>query len=200
MQITKNKIIKRRCWFSLLTLFILIASGIAFGRIISAPSHGRITTSSSKFKASSPKPTTTPASDIQTEYFQITLPAGYKQQARSQTVPGLLYQQTIIKPSMSGSLVISIAISSLGGGLSENTSYRLRTQDATRYKLATQVVQGDPVTITNDSQSASVVAFWPHGDKLATISITSGLQNPTTDNNASEINALQPLLAAWQWQ
>lgn len=200
MKILKKKTIKRRYWLSLLVLFILIASGIAFGRMISAPSHGRITTSSSKFKVSSSKPTTAPASDIQTEYFRLALPAGYKQQAGSQTVPGLLYQQTIIKPSMTGSLVFSIAISSLGGGLSENSSYRLRTQDATRYELTTQAVQGDTVTITNDSQSASVVAFWPHGDKLATIGVSSGLQNPAADNNANEIKALQPLLAAWQWQ
>ncbi len=179
---------------------ILIVAGIAFERIISAPSHGRITTSSSRFKPSSSKPTAAPASDIQTEYFKLALPAGYKQQAGSHAVPGLLYQQTIIKSSMSGSLVISIAISSLGSGLNENTSYRLRIQDTARYKLATQAVQGDKVTITNDSQSASLVAFWPHGDKLATIGVSSGLQNPAVDNNVDEIKALQPLLAAWQWQ
>lgn len=200
MKIPKRKTIKRRYWFSLWMFSILIVAGIAFERIISAPSHGRITTSSSRFKPSSSKPTAAPASDIQTEYFKLALPAGYKQQAGSHAVPGLLYQQTIIKSSMSGSLVISIAISSLGSGLNENTSYRLRIQDTARYKLATQAVQGDKVTITNDSQSASLVAFWPHGDKLATIGVSSGLQNPAVDNNVDEIKALQPLLAAWQWQ
>lgn len=130
----------------------------------------------------------------------MALPIGYRQQSASQDTPGLLYQQTIIKSSMSGSLVIAIAISSNASGLSENTAYNLRLRDPVRYKMTTQVIKGESVITANDTQFEAVAAFWVHADKLATISISSGLQNPATDNNTEEIKVERTLLAAWQWQ
>ncbi|MDB5170327.1 MAG: hypothetical protein JWO35_21 [Candidatus Saccharibacteria bacterium] len=202
MKITSIKLSKKN--LAILTvLLVVVGAGIMAVRAVSAPSHGRITTSSSsKLKISSPKQAipVAPASEVQTPYFQLALPVGYKQQSSSQTVPGLLYQQTIIKASSAGSLIIAIAITPLGSGLNDNSAYRLRTQDTARYKLTTQTVQGESIVIANDAGSSAVVAFWVHGDKLATISVTTGLQNPAANDNADELKALQPLLAAWQWQ
>ncbi len=185
-----------------LVLLTMLSLAIIAARVVSAPSHGKTTTSSSSLKLAKPKSSQpdSAASDVQTAYFNLALPPGYRQQSSGRATPGLLYQQTVINRSTTGSLIIAIAISSLGGGLSENTGYNLRQQNPTRYKITNQNVHGELVVIVNDAQFAAVTAFWVHRDKLATISVSSGLQNPATDDNAEEIKALQPLLAAWQWQ
>lgn len=187
----------------LIVLFVIIITIIISIQALSGPSHGNITTSSSSRVLISSLRKTRPitsASDIRTTYFQLALPAGYAQQSSGTDTPGLLYQQTIIKGSTSGSLTIAIALSSLGSGLNDNSAYSLRLRDPARYKMTTRTVQGESVVIANDVQAAAVVAFWTHGDKLATISASSVLQNPAADDNADEIKALQPLLNAWQWQ
>lgn len=197
----ERKYLSRRFWVILSICALILITCAIFVRVISAPSHGQITDSlPATLKISGPKQKPpAPASEIQTPYFNLALPVGYRQQA-SQTVSGLLYQQTIIKSSTSGSLVIAIGLSSLGAGLSDNSAYRLRTQDLGRYKITNQSVRGESVVIANDAQTAAVVAFWVHGDRLATISVSSGLQDPAANDNIDEIKALQPLLEAWHWQ
>ncbi len=197
------KYLPKRFWITGAIVMLMLVSAVVFINQISAPSHGMITTTltSKTNKVSAPKQKPqAPASEIQTSYFTLPLPAGYRQQESSQAVPGLLYQKTIIKSSTTGSLVIAIGLSSLGSGLSDSSAYRLRSQNPTRYKITSRMIHGESVVIANDAQVASVVAFWTHVDKLATISISSGLQNPAANDNADEIKALLPLLEAWQWQ
>jgi hypothetical protein len=86
------------------------------------------------------------------------------------------------------------------GGLAGDSSYKLRQQKAERYRLTTQSISGEAIQIANDAESAAVVAFWPHGGYLATISISSGVSNPSSNDNAAELSVLQPLLKAWRWQ
>jgi hypothetical protein len=86
------------------------------------------------------------------------------------------------------------------GGLAGDSSFRLREKDTGRYQLSSQAAGSDIIHIANDKQSAAVVAFWPHGGYLATISVSSGVDNPSSDDNATQIKALQPLLKAWQWR
>ena len=86
------------------------------------------------------------------------------------------------------------------GGLSGDTSYTVRTQQPAEYQMSAKQYAGDMVHVASDSSTSSVVAFWPHGSYLATISISAGTDAPSGDNNADELNSLQPLLNAWQWQ
>ena len=196
MEIVK-RIPKRVRWLLVLTVVSLLIVGVV--RHVSAPVHGRNVAVDVKLQPKRQTTATPPATTVQADYFQLDLPTGYKPQA-AQTVPGLLYAQTLVKPSTMGSLLINIGIKNLPeGGLSGDSSYRLREQSA-RYRLSSQTVHGETVQIANDAESAAVVAFWPHGGYLATISISSGLGNPAADDNATELAALQPLLKAWQWR
>jgi hypothetical protein len=133
---------------------------------------------------------------VQSAYFQLPLPAGYEAQAASQSGP-LLYQQTLIKPSDEGSLIIVIAV--LSQALTTNSSYTSEIQQPARYHFTSKSVDGDTVEIADDTQSGGIVAFWPHGSYLATIGISSGIDNPGGDDS-DELTALRPLLAAWQWR
>lgn len=188
-----------------LWLAVLIIGAVALAFVVhtvSAPVHGRPSHSVYKFvNKSKPKGTPIiPASEIQTAYFDLPLPAGYRQQSVN-SVPNLLYSQTVVKTSLSGSIIINIGLKQLpNGGLEGDTNYRLRMEQSGHYKLENQNIKGDRVVTANDNQSAAVAVFWPHGNYLATISASSGLDNPVSDGNAQELAALWPLLQAWQWR
>lgn len=193
--------IKRPRWRWLM-LTVVVLAVVGFGHVISAPSQGHEVTVDTKLSPtlSQPAAAPTPASNLSSTYFTLALPVGYKAQA-PQTVAGLLYEQTVIKASSFGSIVISISIEAMpDGGLAGDTSYNSRVQQPDRYTLTTKNIAGDNVVIANDAQSAAVVAFWPHAGYLATIAASSGLDNPDSGNNADEVAALTTLLNAWQWQ
>ena len=158
-------------------------------------------TSTMAAKAPSHAPSVAPAQTLSNQYYILDLPAGYSAQDALQTPSGMLATQTIIKHGSFGSLIISIGVQPLSSdGLEADPSYHLRVSNQSRYQLHTQPQAGDTLQIANDRQEASVVAFWPHGGYLATISVSSGLGNPATNDNADVLKALQPILDAWQWQ
>lgn len=186
----------------IIALFIIgLAMWLGWQKL-NAPVTGQIvatkTTSQHKISKPEEKPAT---SSIKNSYFDLSLPGGYRVQSASQSPPGLSYQQTIIKPSALGSAVINIAIKPMPeGGMSGDSSYQLRAQSPSRFSLIQQVVNGESLVLASDSQSASVVAFWPHAGKLATISVSSALANPSTDNNLQQKKILLTVLTAWNWQ
>jgi|GEM_PF-2350411 len=181
----------------------LLLAVIAVVRILSQPVHGHTTAIDIQPKKPTvAKPTAVlPASQQQNSYYSLDLPIGYRAGAGNQTVPGLLYTQLITKPGALGSLVINIAIAKLPvGGLGENSSYRLRVEQSGRYRLTSQVLGGDTIHVFQDSQSGEVTAFWPHHDHLATIGVSSVLENPGAADNAEGQTVLQTMLHGWHWQ
>ncbi len=188
---------------TIVTILLLVAGSTAWGvHELTAPAHGRPTKTGGALRPHPTlKPAVLPPDSVQNNYFRLALPAGYRQQANNQATPGVLYSQTLIKSAAFGSLIINIAVKSLSdGGLGEDSSYRLRLQQASRYHLGSQTIGTDQVQIADDSQAAAVVAFWPHGAYLATISVTSGISDPSTNGNTEQLVTLKTLLAAWQWQ
>ncbi len=188
----------------MLCMAVVLAAGVGLGlHVLSRPVTGH-TVAASEFKlpASQTKPALElPSSSIASAYFQLNLPPGYRVQAAHQTAAGLLYEQALVKPSASGSVIIEIALKALpAGGLSEDSSFALRQQQADHYRITSQVIAGDMVKIAADSQTTAIAAFWPHARYLATIGVSSGVSTPGTSDNSTEQAALQPLLAAWRWR
>lgn len=182
-------------------LLLLIIGVWVIGRQLSAPAHSPVLPSQSAAHKTTITVPTAVAQSITNSYYTLNLPAGYIAHAAETPSTGLLYTQTIIKPSTLGSLIIAIGIKTLPeGGLAGDTSYNLRLSNSSRFSLSSRQVHGDTVQLATDLQQTSVVAFWQHVGLLATISISSGLGNQT-DGGASELTqALTPLLEAWQWQ
>ncbi len=183
-------------------LLLVISIGVV-AKLISAPVEGRATKADLKLQHAPPQAAKQqlPASNLNSTYFELALPQGYKVQPASQAIAGLLYQQTIIKPGAFGSLVINIAIKPLpDGGVAGDSSYQTRQQQPSRYKFTNQSNLEDSIAIANDNQAAAVVAFWPHANYLATISVSSAVDNLAMDGNKDLLAALAPVLSAWHWR
>jgi hypothetical protein len=196
---------KSKSWkIRLVVAVCLLAAMVFIIRIVSAPVTGHTTkidvSLAKKQPTSSPRIDTQPSAVTNT-YYTLNLPVGYHVQTGASTPVGVLSNQVITKPGALGSLIINIAVKALpDGGLENDSSYRLRLLQTDRFSTTSQTYRGETVHVSNDSQSAAVAAFWPHHGYLATIGISSSLDNPAADDNAEELSALKVLLDAWRWQ
>lgn len=187
-----------------IVIFVLVAAIAIVIRIVSAPVTGhntKVDVSLSKKKSPSTHQVDTSPSTVANSYYKLDLPVGYHVQANGQTPEGILSNQIVTKPGALGSLIINIAVKTLPeGGIDNDSSYRLRTQRTDQYSMESQTYAGQVVKVSNDKQSAAVAAFWVHGGYMATIGISSSLDNPGADDNADELSALKVVLSSWQWQ
>lgn len=194
--------VRRRTKIFLIVLVIL-GAGIALAlHLVTAPVHGAATALDVRVSTLRPSTPKAPVpSTIGNKYFSLTTPLGYEPSANSSTTAaGVLFNQTFIKTAESGSLIVTIAISPLPvGGLAGDSSYHLRQVQTSQYALSTLTMQGEPVQLATATTADGVVAFWPHGDYLATVSARTGLADYGSAESADEQRALATLLAVWHW-
>jgi hypothetical protein len=139
-----------------------------------------------------------PATAEGNHYYELDLPPGYTAQAATQPA-GLLLAQTILKPGPAGTLIITIGVSDLpAGGLSANSSYALRVHAPNTYSLSQ--LKGTTVFTRTDGVNGEVVAFWVHGARLATISVTDGVSNAGGGDTVVDRAVLQTIIASWHWR
>jgi hypothetical protein len=179
---------------------------IIISKLLTAPVQGhKIAVDHAIKQSQSTTPKPVPASILQNQYFRLQLPIGYSPQTNTAPLPtGILLTQTILKTSTNGTEIITVSVTGLPtGGLANNSSYQLRVQSPQIYKITTQTIAGDTLSLSKriDGQSGEVVAFWPHGAWLATVSLTTGLDDNSSDSQqTANLTDLQTLLANWQWQ
>lgn len=174
-----------------------------FVHILSSPAQGHITTPDKNLKLTSKRPTQRPAPSFGSDspYYSLSLPGRYKLQSAGQTMPGLLYVQTLVATSGFGSQAISISLTQIpDGGLAAVPAYQLRTQPGGHYTASHRDINGQNLELFNDTESAAVVAFWPHNGMLAVISASNAIQDSTSDGNKAQLDALLPVLTGWQWR
>ncbi len=198
--VTPRKHRRRRA--TLIGIGVLLLVALIIAAKLNAPSHGTIVAHPQPIAK---KTVTTPQASQpisqSNSYYSLSLPAGFNALGGGVTPSGVLYTQSLTKNISLGHLVIAIAIKPTpDGGLTSDSSYKLRTSQPARFHMSTQSVQGESVTIANDSESSAVVAFWPHASTFATISLTLGFEGPPADNNSDELATLQTIMNAWQWQ
>lgn len=207
----KQMLAKRKhfAWFTKkrkiqLVIMLVIVTGLWFAwRQISSPVTGKtvVTNASTSLQQKNKTAKTPAATSIKSNYFQLDLPAGYRIQATSSSVPGLLYQQTLVKPSTMGSVVINIAVKDLPeGGLSGDSSYQLRVKNSSKYSMSSETLNGRTVVLASDAQAGAITAFMTNGGRMATVTASSGVSNPSGDSNEAQRKALQPVLEAWRWR
>ncbi len=185
-----------------ISILVLLSSIIwVVIHFLTSPVHGKIIPVD-LHSAKSPtaeRPQSAASTDEQA-YFILSLPAGYVSQSTGTVSGNQLFSQTIIKPSDAGSLLIAIGISSLqDGGLQSDSSYQLRKNNTSQFKPSTIVVQGQELPVFGDTESTSVVAFWSHDSKFATISVSRAISNPGGDNT-DEMQVLNTVLHNWRWK
>ncbi|MDB5176267.1 MAG: hypothetical protein JWM81_1125 [Candidatus Saccharibacteria bacterium] len=200
----KQKLLRRK---SVILLFLAAVVGLAVYAtitVLSAPAQGTTIHSGSTAAAAKqsiaviPKQEATPDN----QYFSLTLPAGYHVQENSViTTASTLYTLNLTKPGAMGTLLVAISIKPLPpGGITEDTSYAMRSSQPEKYMLSTATIAGRPAPISSDRQSGAVTAFFSSDRYLATVSMSSGLGNPGTEEQRQIIAALTGLLALWQWR
>lgn len=187
-----------------ITLAIIVVVLLVIGtvvHILASPVKGRQVPVDSSLIKSAPKATPqTPAQNLGSSYFTLALPPGYTVQAQTGTVSGQLYSQTVLKTSVDGTLILAIGVKTMpDGGLSGDSSYTFREQQQQNYQIQTKTYNDEAVSIASDVGGDGVVAFWPHGAYMATVSVSSGLSD-TGGEIADEQSALAGLLGAWQWR
>jgi hypothetical protein len=196
----RGKIVSKR---HMIVTGVVALAVFGIAQILSAPSHGHVTHTGGPIVKQSVQPPAVfeaPSSKNQNSYYSLTLPAGYKPQSDGQPMAGLVYQQTIIKQSATGSQIIAIGIVDAPGGLTNLSSYQLRQQAPSHYTKTNKSVNGEQVIIFADTQSPSVVAFWQHQGRVATIGATAGVAEISDDGTKTQQAALQPVLDGWQWR
>lgn len=202
MEIKGRRKLSRKRKIQLVVVFCLLITGWFVWRQLTAPVTGTQIKSDGNLRTTTIKrtPSAEPSS-VSGQYFQLSLPAGYRPQENSQPTQGLLQQKTIIKSGDFGSTVINISVKTLPeGGLQGDSSYALRTGSPARYRMTSVSTQGQNVSVALDNQSAAAVGFWVHGNYLATVSVATALSIPSPESTKEQLEVLQTVLDSWQWQ
>lgn len=188
-----------RRWRWWLPAIVILLGLVWIDHILLSPAVGH--SEKPLLMSASPRPSasaTPPATAENNRYYELDLPPGYTPQATTQPT-GLLLAQTILKPGPAGTLIITIGVSDLpAGGLNANSSYALRVHTPDTYSLSQ--LKGTTVFTRTDGVNGEVVAFWVHGDRLATISVTDGVSNAGGGDTVVDRATLQTIIESWHWR
>jgi hypothetical protein len=159
-----------------LGIFLLIVGGLggaayAFRRTLASPSVGSVVS-------------TLPASANQRKIelaqydgttFSFVHPMTYIEQTSKQPpIANELESHTFVSSGIISKLLTIIVSKLPSGKLEDDASYYMRTQNSAKYKMKTSVIKNEKVVIftTSDTQQYQQTAFWAHGGKLLTFTMT----------------------------
>ncbi|MEO7363922.1 MAG: hypothetical protein ABIV43_00230 [Candidatus Saccharimonadales bacterium] len=170
-------------------------------RALSQPVAGKNSDIDVPYTISKPKNLAQPSVTVTNDYFVLPLPTGYRQNSSQTDAADARYTTRLVKPSTSGSLLVTIAIvDTPPGGMQQLTTYRSRSQSPQLYTVTNQFVGDQQVTAfeRRDGAAGEAVVYWPHGSVVATIAVTTSLQS--ADDSAANREVLLTLLEGWRWQ
>ncbi|MDB5181776.1 MAG: hypothetical protein JWP13_539 [Candidatus Saccharibacteria bacterium] len=185
---------KRKGLIALVVVLLVLGAGI-YGaqRFLTGPSVG---TAVSSLPAAS---RTTP---IELEQFDGTTfsfvhPMTYMKQATKPAPNSVnLESHTFVSSGMT-SKVLTATVSKLPSTkLEDDPSYSMRAQNPDRYKIKSVVLKNEKVMIAtnSDGQQFQQTAFWVHGDKLLTFTMTG-----TATNTQAMTAEYQDMIGTISW-
>lgn len=180
----------------LIVLTVLTAlfggSGYAVVKVLSGPSEGTVFSSS---------PPVAPPAAVELEQFDGTYisfarPMNYKLQPPPK-VPEITALEThsFITTGIMRKTVSATVTNFPSGRLDDDASYYMRKINPDKYVLTPQTIKGEKVVVTSSKSENLLVAFWPHGGKLLTFTMTG----TTTDANATT-DEYQKMLESVSWR
>ena len=183
----------------IVTFIVVIFTITIIGfRYLSRPVYGRAF--QSKVSLSNNKPVIKKAivdQSFQTSYYNLAIPSGFMVQANSaKPINNLLESTTLINSDPNSPMIIQIGIYNDAGIISSNSPYMIRINNPNQY--INQKIGSVDLTYSNTSDG--VVCFWQHGNYLATLSVTTGLQQTANDFLQNEILVAKNLIYNWQWK
>lgn len=179
---------------SIVLIFIVTYIGFIF---LSKPTYGKSFVGSLKpIKANSQITSRNINQPVQSNYFNLTVPSGFVVQKNMVQLSGnLLEVKTLTSLNQNSPIIIQIGIYNDSGSITTNSSYNLRINNPNQY--IDQKINGVDLTYSNSADG--VVCFWQHANNLATISVTTGLQQTTNFIN-NEISIAKSIIYSWQWK
>lgn len=196
--VDKLKSQKRKLIIGVLIILIIALITLLFIKIQS-PAIGTIINQKQTATTSSTNPTTT--NQVKGKYINFTYPSNYKPQIKYQKLPSTLEKYVFTTAPLEGTaaqtnfLAIDVENFTLGN-IYENAPYRLRKNNPQDYQLEIRTLNNEKVYIfTKKSGGFEKVAYWLHGNKLATITHTSISAQSDTLNQE-----FYHLLASFIWK
>lgn len=164
---------KRKVLVTLAVLAVLAGGGIyGANRTLTGPAVGTVVNTM-------PAVTRKPQVELKQfdgTNFSLAMPVTFTEQAvRPGTNSGTNNIET--RTFMSNEMITQVLVTTvtkLTGKLEEDPSYMLRTQDSSKYKMKSIVLKNEKVVIftANDTQQMQQTAFWPHGGRLLTMTLS----------------------------
>jgi hypothetical protein len=119
-----------------------------------------------------------------------------EQSTKAQTNLTDIEHHNFLSTGMTGQYLTVVITKFAGSSLNDDSSYSMRIQDPKRYQRKTTVVKNEQVTVfsSDDGQQFGQVAFWQHGDKLLTMSLTG-----IAGDNQTTINEFNAMVGSVVW-
>lgn len=129
------------------------------------------------------------------KYLSFARPITYELRTPKQAGSNSLESNTFISSGMVSKVLLVTVTSLPSGRLEDDPSYSMRTLNSDRYKIREIKVKGEKVMIAADATEHQQTAFWPHGGKLLTFTLT-GLSTDTAAVSEEYEKMLQSV--AWR--
>ncbi len=162
----------KRLIVAIVVLGVLGGLGYAVLRISSGPSEGTIT---NDMTADSSKPTMPPVQYEQFDgkYVSFTHTNVYQEQTAKGDDPNSLESHTFVASGLTHKILSIIVTPLPSGKLVDDPAYYMRSLHPDQYKITNMIVSGEKVALVESAVEEQRAAFWVHGGKLLTFTLSS---------------------------
>lgn len=188
----KRKFAKWLTIFAVLSI-MLGAGGYAASQMLIGPSEGVIVNAVPEFRSRA-----VPAVEYEQyegTYLTFAYPNTYKVQPANKDNPNGLETHTLIASGLMSKIVTVTASRLPSGRLEDDASYYMRTLNPQTYKITPQTIQGEKVMVALNAKDSQQSAFWAHGGKLLTFTISS-----ISINSEATMQEYQKMLESVRWR
>lgn len=168
---------RKRAALIVLLVLLIIVSGIAYAanKLLTGPSNGTIVNNLPVVSS----PSAIELQQFDGTHFSFVHPMTYVEQ-KLKPEAAVLESRSFVSSGMLRKVLTAAVTSLPSGKLEDDPSYTMRQQNPDKYQMKYIVVKNERVAIATSvtSQEFQQTAFWPHGGKLLTFTMTGVTVEP----------------------
>ncbi len=172
-----QKISRKKIWLVALIILVLVISGIGYAvqKLMTGPAIGTVITN---LPAASP-PAEVELQQFDGTHFYFAHPMTYIEQP-VKPQPNVLESRSFVSSGMTTKSVTINITKFPSNQLEDDPSYVLRKQNPAKYQMKPLVIKNEKVVIATDTsgQEFQQIAFWVHGGKLMTLTMSGVSTDP----------------------
>lgn len=175
---------KRVFWLVLLAIVAVLGLvGYRMAQSLLGPAYGTVVTT---VPLAQQAPPPVELEQFDGKHLSFARPITYEQRPPRPDEAKSLESHTFISSGMI-SKVLLVTVNTLPSGrLEDDASYHMRTLNPDRYKIREIKVKEEKVMIATNTAEHQQTAFWPHGGKLLTFTLTGLSTDSATVNEEYE--------------